>query len=793
VSNLVQMRAQIRNPALAATLLLRNQHILQSVRIITEESHENVVKERTNRPHSPVKMLTNLFGGAVSRDHGSLRKQHTSSPALTDIPQLHPTQPSRRRSDEASNRATSPAQLSYMAADDLTKLEETLASYILALQALKGNIVGKILRSRAISADEVEVNHLYNAVQEDPANYEIVAQAPIDVLFSAYEKFVKVAWFDKFGPIIPPSTWDAILSKLDGMYPGDFEEFFRAKVSEMSPQNQRALRACIQLLADLLAGTSNDSDRGVLTASFAEVLVSDGNPNEFVTVLDRLVEDIQALLEVPASTPRATPHGSISEGTRTRATNTGSLTSNTSLRKKFGFGTLTRKASKLQQSDDSEKTDLSSVWRALSKSKHGGGEGQNSTMSKASSLANIGRSNSTDINARGSPKRPVSRERPTVLGAFQFEQQSALTTIGEGQISGPPRKKRRSSISDLRSLQAEVSAHNTPTFIAPLTPNKRDNSRLVSESPRTPSPTKLSFIPAPSPAPGSPTQRNREGSPIRVLPRPQSLYQPSQPISSKPEEVTITSHNGTPRRHKESNSVSGIPIFKSPPGGLSERPTSGNVRKLPPNLSSPEKLPLGAAFAPTIPSAKLRMQSPQKLRERLQNEKKAIEDADATLQAELNRIGEEMKARGKGSHASPTKIGHSRGHSTAAPTTFSSPDAASFESQFTSLKSKQSAVLTSLTSRLDSLNSDITSSLQVSENRVKELDKLYREANAENEIVYAKFNEELEKVVQGVRAGKGEAELRRRMKEAEDEATRLRKENGRLKRENVGLRAQLKG
>jgi hypothetical protein len=786
------MRAQIRNPALAATLLLRNQHILQSLRITTEESHENVVKERTNRPHSPVKMLTSLFGGAVSRDHGSLRKQHVSAAALTDIPQLHPPQPSRRISDEATNRAPSPAQLSYMAADVLTKLEETLASYILALQARKGNIVGKILRSRVSSADEVEVNRLYNALQEDPANYEIVAQAPIDVLFSAYEKFVKVAWYDKFGPIISRSTWDAILSKLDGMYPGDFEEFFRAKVSEMSPQNQRALRACIQLLADLLGGTSNDSDRGVLTVSFAEVLVSEGNPNEFVTVLDRLVEDIQALLEVPAPTSRSTPHGSMSEGTRTRATNTGSLTSNTSIRKKFGFGTLTRKASKLQQSDDPEKTDLGSVWRALSKSKHGGGEGQNSTISKASSSANLGRSNSTDVNVRESPKRPVSRERPTVIGAFQFEQHSALTTIGEGQISGPPRKKRRSSISDLRSLQAEVSAHNTPSFIAPLTPNKRDDSRVVSESPRTPSPTKLSSIPAPSPAPGSSVQRNREGSPIRALPRPPNPHKSSQSISSRAEEVTITSHSNTPRRYKESTSTSGIPIFKSPPSGLSERPTSGNVRKLPPNLSSPEKLPLGAAFAPIIPSTKLRMQSPQKLRERLQNEKRAIQDADATLQAELNKIGEEIRGIGKPSHASPTKAGHSRSHSVVAPTTFSTTDSAGLESKIASLTSKQSTILTSLTSRLDSLNSDITSSLQVSENRVKELDKLYREANAENEIVYAKFNEELEKVVHGVHAGKGEAELRRRMKEAEDEAARLRKENGRLKRENVGLRAQLR-
>jgi hypothetical protein len=787
------MKCQIRNPALAATLLLRNQHILQSIRIITEESHENAVKERTNRPHSPVKMLSSLFGGSVARDHSTLRKQNTSTPTLYDIPQMNPPQAGKRISDQPPSKATSPTQLVHSAADTLTKLEETLQSYVLALHARKGNIVGKILRSRASSADEVAVNDLYNALQEDPSNYEIVAQAPIDVLFSAYEKFVKVAWHEKIGPIISRPTWDSIQSKLDSMYPGDFEEFFRAKFSEMSPQNQRALRACIKLLADLLAGTSNDSDRGVLTASFAEVLVPEGNPNEFVTVVDRLVEDIQALLEVQGPTPQPTPHGSMSEGTRTRATNTGSLTSNTSLRKKFGFGTLTRKASKLQQSEDGEKTDLGSVWRALSKSKHGG-EGQNSSMSKATALAgNIGRSNSTDVNVRVSPKRPVSRDRPTVLGAFPFEQHlpSPLTTIGEGQMSGPPRKKRRSSISDLRSLQAEVSAHNTPTFIAPLTPsNKRDNSHLIGESPQTPSPTKLSFIPAPSPAPGSPTQRNREGSPIRTLPRPLSLHKPLQLVSSKAEEVTITSHNSSPRRRKESTSTSGIPVFKSPQGGLSERPTSGNVRKLPPNLSSPEKLSLASAFEPKTPSAKLRMQSPQKLRERLNNEKKAIQEAEATLQAELSKISEEIKGSAKSLSMSPTKSNHTRSHSTIAPSNL--PDTTTLSTKLRTLTNQQSTLLSTLTTRLDSLQGDITSSLQVSENRVKKLDELYREANAENEALYSKFNEELAKVLTGVRAGNGDAELKRRTKESEDEAARLRKENGRLRREVLGLRAQLR-
>jgi hypothetical protein len=765
------MRSQIRNPALAATLLLRNQHILQTLRIITEETSsrgETAIKERALRPHSPVKMLTSLFNGSVSRDNGSLRRKDPSTTPFDQIPALNPRANTSKTSLEsfgsASTPLEAPSELVHAAADALSRLEETLASYVLALHARKGNIVGKVLRSRQF-ADELAVNELYNALLEDPTNYEIVAQSPVDVLFAAFEKFVKVAWYDKIGPIISPATWSAIQSKLDSTYPGDFEEFFRNCFRDMSPQNQRALRACVKLLADLLEGTSNDGDRGIMTASFAEVLVPQGHTHEFVSVLDRLVEDVQALLSEPAPSTSATPHGSISDGSRTRATNTGSLSSNTSLRKKFGLGSLTRKGSK---AEDSEKSDMGSVWRALSKSKHGG-EDKSSSLSKASS-AQIHQANSTESVARPSPKRPVSRDRPTVLGAFAFENTS-LATIGEspGPI-GPPRKKRRSSLSDLRSFQNSVA--NTPTFNTPRRGNH--DGRMVSESPRTPSPVKQSFIPQPSSNSGTPT--HREDSPIRVVPpRPLSIGKTNL-SPGKTNEVTITINNNSPqpRVRRGGSSVSGIPTLKSPLGGLTERPTSGNVRKVPPTNGFSDKASLGPAFNPSTPTKKLRMQSPQKLRERLQSEQRNMENEDATLRAELGKIEDEMK-----------------GLSKSAPSTESGA-ITSLEQKINALTSQHAALISTLTSRLDSLTVDLTSTLQVSESRAKKLDQLYREANAENEALYSRFNEEIQKVVQKVRLGQGEEEVRIRTKAAEEEAMRLRKENGRLKREVLGLRAQLK-
>lgn len=78
----------------------------------------------------------------------------------------------------------------------------------------------------------------------------------------------------------------------------------------------------------------------------------------------------------------------------------------------------------------------------------------------------------------------------------------------------------------------------------------------------------------------------------------------------------------------------------------------------------------------------------------------------------------------------------------------------------------------------------------VSERRVKKLDELYREASAENEALYERFNVELGKVVKDVKLGNGEEALKAQLREALGELARMRKENMRLRREVGGLRSQ---
>ncbi|KAF2143559.1 uncharacterized protein K452DRAFT_306960 [Aplosporella prunicola CBS 121167] len=878
VSNFLQMRSQIRNPALTSIFLLRNQQILQSLKIRTDNVEEHVALERADsgRSTSPVKMLSNLFDR--HREHGSQRKlHHRPSPSLGDIPRFAPPGPSSpfktssrptSRDDASSiksNGANSPV-------DPIIKLEESLATFVLSLHARKGNVVGKVVRNRA-NADELSVNELYNSLLEDPTNVELAAHSPVDVLFSAFEKFLQVAWREKMGPVAPVDFLISIQSQPDNAYPGDFEEHFIKVFGELSPQNQRAFRAVIKLLADLLEGTGNDGDRGMITAAFAEVLVPGDKAHEFISLLDRFMEDVDALFGRPSSSGSATP----SQSSFNSRYGKGSVSSNqSSLKKRFGLGGLHR-----ENSNKSEyESKFGSVWRTLSKGAARNADGQSASLSKATPLL---RAHSTDNDARVSPKRPPSRDRPTVLGAFSFDETSpsrGLATIGEARET--PRRKRRSSLSDLRELNKNPEPAD-PAF-SPKTPLRIDPPKDTStSSSRTPSPPKPSGIPNPNrlstPARLSAPTRKENSSPITAnsaLPRPRSLHVPSYtsppPLPPpKTDQVTVTttrtrkvrsktfsedtvaplSHSRggsttsiptpTPTLHRAKGSVSSISSSINGASGipaLSERPSSGNHRpRISGGVEKPAPLnikPASAAlsldspFSPTT-TRKLKMQSPAKLRERLQKEQSAIQGADASLQAELSKIGDEIagiSARGSGAssgrpaplnrlHTEPATPGRHRSPltppkkdspassgtsiataSTATTTTTTAAamatDTAALGARIASLETKLKSVLGQLQERHAGMAADVASSLQVSEQRARKLDELYREANAENEALYARFNDELARVLRSVRAGEGVEEMRKKMREAVEEGERLRKENWRLKRESAGLRAQLR-
>ena len=160
------------------------------------------------------------------------------------------------------------------------------------------------------------------------------------------------------------------------------------------------------------------------------------------------------------------------------------------------------------------------------------------------------------------------------------------------------------------------------------------------------------------------------------------------------------------------------------------------------------------------------------MRERLQSGKKFLDDSTPTLQAELTRIGDEISAIPLARSASKTT--------------------ASLPQRIAVLETKIATLATSATQHHTALAADIETSLLVSERKCRALDDLYREANAENEALYERFNEELARIMKGVKGGQGTEEMRKTTAEAQAEAVILRKDVARLRRENVGLRSQLR-
>ncbi|MCJ1282921.1 hypothetical protein MMC26_002247 [Xylographa opegraphella] len=732
---------------------------------------------RRFRPVSPVKALSNFLNGSSKEVEHSVKDRAVGifdGPTMPPPVRLPSRSDSKRRpSDEVNNKVTLVGDGQSMQRNSLAQLEETLNAYMISLRSRSGNVVGKVLRGRA-GADELAVNELYNTLVEDPSKVQAAAEVSVDVLFAAFEKFLNKAWKDRMGPILGAQMLRDMQSMLDSSSTGRAPERFKLLLGEMTPQNKRAFIEMIKLLSDLLDASGNDGDRGVLIATFAETLVVEGNPYSYVTLLDHLVDDFDILFDVTTSNEALVTGLAADSLKRTRSFNTGSLSSNaSSIRKRFGFGTLSRENSKSEM-----ESRVGQVWRSLSKKSTAESDSQPSSLSKAF----LSRSRSTDTDSRKPlPARPMSQEGPNIVNTSQETRPRpgsshntlfGLSTIGEA-ASEPHqpslKKKRRSSLSDLHAIMAsgmtsfgspaqaykgDVSEDSIKPFQAARTalrtpPSKSQKSGSQGGSPsRLRSPSKITALP--SKIPGSPDRKENSPSMNRT-----SLTE--RAVNRKTNEVVIASFS--PK--KRENSQTGIPALRR---GLQER-------------SSPTTHPVTQSTTLNRSPQKLRMQSPQKLRERLQQEKKLIDEAGPGLQAELTKIGEELSA------LNLSRTG------TKAP----GMDISDLQIRITRLEGKISESAADLNKRYTSIQADLESSLVVNERKAKSLDELYREANAENEALYERFNEELSKVLKSVKGGQGVDEMRAKMKEAQDDAARLKRENQRLKRENLGLRSQLKG
>jgi len=710
-------------------------------------------KSKSFLASSPVKLFSNFWNSA-----GNTADPHSptklSRPPVSGVFQP----PSLPRANSSQSIFGSSRDKDRIHLDDgrpenpLVRLEQTFTGYVAALQARKGAIIGRTLLSRS-AIDELSVNDLYNRLMESPFDIDAAAELNADVIFVAFEKFLRIAWTEQMGPIMTMQAMDKLQDRANKRVPGIFADFVNQLFADMAPQNRRAFTALIKLLADLLQGCGNDSDRGALTLAFAEILVTDGSAPNYINLLDRLVEDCERIFEeIGFGSSVNLGHQafeSMNSTTRSAKSHSGSLTSNTSsLRRKFGIDNLLR-----QNSKDSS----SSMWRSLSKhNRHvlSGDSSQNSSLSKGS----IGRTQSIDL-GRTSPnklRRPGSRDRPPIAGAFEevqrpssshrLEFESKLETIGEpdneNDTTRVPKKKRRSSLSDLRSLMAATSLADATPLPLQLT---KQTSEKFNSAPRIPSPSR-----------------------IPISPTSQGLHSPRQKenFSQSLNETSIADSDRLNKSHSKGLSTSNIPTLRRP----TTAGASGNESPSRPT-SSPGKGSSGN-------NQKLRLQSPQKLRERLQTEKKAVDDVDASLKSELSKIAEDM-ARATSGLGSRTNT----------------MDLRKISGQVKALEDRIPQVIRDLSDRHAVIQRDVEGTLRATEAKVKAIDQLYREATAENELLYEKFNSELGKIVKALK-GKGrddKEELVGKLKEASEETARVKKENARLRREMASLRSAMKG
>ncbi|OAA59322.1 rho guanyl nucleotide exchange factor [Cordyceps fumosorosea ARSEF 2679] len=748
IIQLLNSQFNVANMDLTAAMVSYNSKILRSLNFSAQTTPiPRAERTRSFLSASPVKLLSNLWGGGTTGNNTvNSNAAHGDSTASVDSIISTTTvarQPSLHRSNSHHSILGSiRGERSFIEDtppdNPILRLEETFTAYVAALQERKGAISGRTMLNRS-SVDEVLVNDVYNRLIENPYDFELPLEVSTEVIFVAFENFLRIAWKEQMGAVMSKQAMVTLQDRANRRALGDFADFVRYLFSDMAPQNRRAVASLIKLLSYLLDGCSDDGDRGALTIAFAELLVMDGTASHYINLLDRLVEDCDRIFGSVSPNQsfsyEASTLGSIRSATlRKEVSMTGSVASNTSsLRKKFGLESLMR-----QNKDD--RPERPSVWRSLSKHRNPA-TGEPSSISRRTMRHGLMGEDGTlpRLLQRGNS----ARERPTVAGAFDAPSRPTsshraefpLNTIGEPQHeSATPSRfkhKRRSSLSDLKSLMEAASLDDEGDTTQPL--------QLSNQTPgkaNTPAGPRLQRDIS-----GCSQQKentNAAGS-VRSF---DSGREPSKMPSPVKSVV----------KHAKALSVSSIPMLKPVQLGPF---TAGSAGKSSGRL--------------TRSPARIRLQSPQRLRDRVQTSKTAVYEASKALRAELQRTTDQA----------------SHGDASASKESLEPVHA---------LSDKLNRTIQELQAKYAALQEEMDTTLKATEVKMRSIDQQHKEVSAENELIYEKFNDELGKIVKALRSkGKEEKEeLIGKIKEHSEESAKLRRENGRLKRENISLRALLK-
>lgn len=788
----MQLRNQIRNPRVTVQLLEYHEDVLRSLKLSDNHIQEMFIKPR--RPHSPVKVLSSLLSGSSSKE--------STKPAvpIKNTPVFSPPVPPKsfaestlgsRRDDRSSTYTDTAKSLASTAAQSL---EKTMSSYVLALHARKGNVVGRVITNRAL-ADDAIVNELYNTLLGNPEAHEFAANVPVDVLFMSFEKFLKVAWKERMGRVLERRTIEELRMKAETLGPMDYQDFLLHKLQQCAPQNERAIKAVVGLLADLLDGTSNDGDRGALTATFTQLLVEERDSQEFILTIDRLVEEHDVILGNSPSFGR-TVRDQSGHHAGSYSAHTGSIGSKaTSLSKKLGFGSLHREASRSESSNK-----VSSVLRTWSKNGRSTESSARSALQRTKSVDMITHpaTNATQHQASADSiqfqEAAPSQAQIEPLLDFAQSIMSPITPLSRPAVSRDSasiRTKRRSSLSDL----AAIPAPETTVQRIGITPKKQNAiPRPVMRPPPAPASSPITALPQKNTSisvqPGLARHESvrlaavdsKENTPPggRQLQR-SSYVRPSHtvadmaPAQSSSRTTILAQATTRPASAMPKQSASNSSALQ-PRGILSERPAFGNTA---PQTTAAVKSVSSSGAA----VRRDRLQSSQKLRERLETQKFAVHETGATLQTEIERIGEELSAlepNRQPSNASPA--GTPQRHQSTM---------LNLSTRLRALETKVTHLTTNLAQNNVSIEKEYGFALQASESTAKQLEMLLHKAADEYEALCMRSNEELEKIFAMIGSPQGIDELRKKLVDSQEEASRYRREYTRLKCDNAILKSQL--
>ncbi|KAA8904653.1 RhoGEF domain-containing protein [Sphaerosporella brunnea] len=759
LSSLLRLHASPQHPPLTSALLSANRKLMRSLGAFESEGRFGKL-----RAPSPVKLINSILNtpGSPSKSARAGLLDRTQSQILPLRPE-RPISMLHRGStalglvdDEESQDGGTRHKIIMPTESPLRKLEDTFEAFVNAIRMIGSSGLDLRPLHEIYKVDNDAVEMFLDQLITDPRSVRIEQDTGIDVVYVAFARFLSEDWREGMGPVVSESALQELQRKSETLHPGDFEDFFRIFVLDWTPQNKRAFRTLIVLLREMQEKVEDEDDMGILTKAFTELLVgTEVNALDYMGLVDMFVGDMNTLFsEAP---PPQLENGAVK---RAKSMNT---PNQSSLRKRLG---LTHTSS-MRDPYRSDKDKAQSVWRTLSK------------RDKDNAKTRMERSKSIDNSAR--PKielpppvpllppgpRPPSRDRfnsgrPIVVGAGPATPIQAMRPLSTVMLASPinlaspeplnPRRKRRSSLSDLT---------NHPEY-RPLIPAKDkppvgSNVEEIDDIPPPPPPhsstppLRLSHSPTPPLYPTPPLHPTPPLYPTPPL-NPTPPLQPILPLQPTPPPYPPPIYTDPQRLDPPHGDRSGK---DSPPSSLSRHPT---MRKS-----------FGASTAVPV-SQRLKMQSTQKLRERLNNEKQALSTAavDSSLQREIDLIGAELNsAMNLSSSSLRTRTTPSQ--------TLQAEKLRDLSLRLLAVEARVSLLSSS------NANSAEVEKLKVQlskkEKELEDVDKLLNDCVAENDVMFERFNEELVKMSNGFKLGKGEAEVLEMLKVVREEQARLKREN----------------